>query len=173
MKVNFKPVQKLKPLELIERKNLESVEVWSIASKNLQKARVAERQIEGFERNVDLPVNVKNVKYENTFSPGSSFNVALRFENCALGASSLGEKGKPAEEVGKKAALEIKKSLESKACFDKHMSDQILPFLALAEGKSKIKIEEFTEHVITNIKVIELMLERKFEIDKENRIISL
>ena len=85
----------------------------------------------------------------------------------------MGKKGKPAEEVGREAAKELLGSINSNAALDKYMADQIIPFIALAKGKSRVKVEELTEHCLTNIRVCEEILGIKFEIDEENKIIEV
>jgi RNA 3'-terminal phosphate cyclase len=49
------------------------------------------------------------------------------------------------------------------------MADQILIFVSLAKGVSEFTIEEFTEHVNTNIITCEKLLNVKFE-KEGNRI---
>ena len=166
--------EKLDGLSLLERGEVLGLNLWSIASKNLQKAKVAERQLKGFKENFyeEIPLNAY-FRYVDSFSPGTSINAHLFFENCVLGNDALGEKGKRAENVGKECAEGLKKSYESDTCLDRYMSDQILPFIVLANGKSKIKVEEFTEHVIANIKVIEMFADSKFEINKKYRIVKV
>ena len=78
--------------------------------------------------------------------------------------------GKRAEDVGKEAALELLKEQRSGACLDKHLADQILPFMALVSGKSQITVSEVTKHCKTNIWVIEKFIDGKFEI--EDNLIS-
>jgi len=82
----------------------------------------------------------------------------------------LGKLGKRAEDVGKEAALNLLKEEKTKACLDKHLSDQILPYMALTPGKSSVVVSEITNHCKTNIWVIEKFLKGKFEI--ENNLIS-
>jgi RNA 3'-terminal phosphate cyclase len=53
------------------------------------------------------------------------------------------------------------------------MADQIIPFLALAEGKSVVKVEEITQHCITNISVCEQLLKCKFKVDRLNKRIEI
>ena len=48
------------------------------------------------------------------------------------GASFLGERGLPAEKVGRRAAEELIIELKSKATVDVHLADQLIPYLALA-----------------------------------------
>jgi len=139
-------VKKLRSVKFLERGSLKGISAFSIASKELQKAKVAERQISGLEEIVGK-VN-GSFQYVDSLSVGTSLLAIAEYENCILGKDGLGEKGKRAEDVGKEVGLELKKSIESNACLDKFMADQILIFAALAEGTSEFTIEEFTEHVI-------------------------
>jgi len=160
-----------KPLELVTRGNLVGYDATSIASGDLQKAQVAERQLKRIEKAFQL--SKRNIAYFQAASPGSAVHVSAVYENCVLGASSIGERGKSAEKVGEEAANELKSDIDSGACFDRHMSDQILPFLAFAKNDSRIKVAEITGHVRTNIWVIEKFLPVKFEIDDVEKIITV
>jgi RNA 3'-phosphate cyclase len=154
-------VKNLNSVRLVERGGLKEISAFSIASKELQKAKVAERQISGLEEIVGK-VN-GSFRYVDSSSIGTSLLAIAEYENCILGKDGIGEKGKRAEDVGKEVGLELKKSMESNACLDKFMADQILIFAALAEGTSEFTIEEFTEHVNTNILTCEKLLNVKFE----------
>ncbi len=160
-----------KSLDLTVRGDLVGHEAVSIASTDLQKAEVAERQLKRIEKT--FPLSRRNIAYFQTASPGSAIHLSSIYENCVLGASSIGERGKSAEKVGEEAANELKRSTESGACFDLHMADQILPFLAFAKSNSRIKVAEITGHVRTNIWVIEKFLPVKFEINEKEKIIEI
>ncbi|MGC9059351.1 MAG: RNA 3'-terminal phosphate cyclase, partial [Candidatus Aenigmatarchaeota archaeon] len=161
VKVEVEGVRELKAVKFLERGKLREISAFSLASKELQKAKVAERQLIGLEEVIGK-VN-KNLRYVDSLSVGTSLLAIAEYENCILGKDGLGEKGKKAEDVGKEVGIELKKSIESNACLDKFMADQILIFAALAKGTSEFTIEEFTEHVETNIKVCEQLLNVKFE----------
>ncbi len=169
--VNVKifPVKSLSGLELIEQGKLEKIIGKSIVGSlpidiAKRQAKAAKNYLEKF----NVEINIEEKEYK-TLSPGTSITLAAIFENCVLGSDALGEKGKPAEKVGLEAAIELEKSINSKACFDKYMSDQILIYLALAKHffnqKSKIKVEELTNHAKTNIYTIEKFLGKIFEIE--------
>lgn len=158
-------------ISLIKRGDLKYIDVWSIASEDLKKAKVAERQVIGFE-DVLKTVN-KKVKYVKSMSPGSAFHAHVHFSNSKLGSSSIGERGVPAEKVGKDAATLLKKQIDSNACFDEYMADQILPFLAFAKEDSKISVAEITSHTLTNIWVIEKFLPVKFEVNEKEKTIEV
>jgi len=59
---------------------------------------------------------------------------------------------------------------QKKACLDKYLADQLLPYLALSGKRSKIEVSEITNHFKTNIWVIEKFLNGKFE--TTNNLIS-
>ncbi|MFH1229172.1 MAG: RNA 3'-terminal phosphate cyclase [Candidatus Aenigmatarchaeota archaeon] len=169
-RITFKirPFRKFNKLNLVERGELERIDIISVASEELKGKNVAERQIVGAEKILNN-IERKDAIYEKTMSTGSSIHMHAHFENCKLGASALGEITKRAEIVGEECALNLKRQIDSKACFDEWMADQILPYMALS-GESKISIAEITNHCKTNIWVIEKFLPVKFEI--RGRIIS-
>ena len=113
-----------------------------------------------------LPVEEKT-EYYNSQCPGSQVCLIAEFEKTVIGANNLGKLGKRAEDVGKEAALELLKEQKSQGCLDKHLADQILPYLALASGKSQITVSEITNHCKTNIWVIEKFLDRKFKLKND------
>lgn len=173
VRITYKPMEKLKSLNLTERGDLMRINAWSIASENLKKAKVAERQVEGLKRTLKKELTNANIIYTTTLSTGSSLHAHAHYENCKIGTDSLGEKEKPAEKVGEESAKSLIKSIESKAALDKFMSDQIIPFIALADFESRITVEDITQHCLTNIKVCEDLLGVRFEIDHENKEIKI
>jgi len=163
---------KLKNLTLTERGPLKKILAVSGASEFLKNKKVAERQLAGVREvlgKLKLPTE-KRVEYYDTTCPGSQICLVAEFENTVIGTDNLGELGKRAEDVGKEAALELLKEEKSGACLDKHLADQILPYLALIPKKSQVTVSEITDHCKTNIWVIEKFIEGKFEI-KNNLII--
>ncbi len=93
---------------------------------------------------------------ESGLGPGSGIVLcALTSRGGVLGADSLGERGKPAEEVGSTAGKMLVEELDSNGFLDSHMGDMIIPYIALAEGISEIFITHVTEHTLTNVKVAE------------------
>ncbi|OGZ19016.1 MAG: RNA 3'-terminal-phosphate cyclase [Candidatus Nealsonbacteria bacterium RBG_13_42_11] len=161
----------IKTLNLTKRGEILKIDAVSGAANTLKEKKVAERQITGVKEilgKLKLPLEEK-IEYYETASPGSQICLIAEFKNTIIGADNLGKLGKRAEDVGKEAAWELLKTADSKACLDKYLADQILPYLALANGKSSVSVSEITNHVKTNIWVIEKFLEGRFGI-KENTI---
>jgi RNA 3'-terminal phosphate cyclase len=110
-----------------------------------------------------LPIEEK-VEYYDTACPGSQIFLMAEFENTVIGVDNLGKLGKRAEDVGKEAALELLREQKSESCLDRHLADQVLPYMALSKGKSQVTVSEITNHCKTNIWVIEKFIEGKFEV---------
>lgn len=170
IEVQIHPIKKigLRLLNLVNRGSLKKILAISGASEFLKNKKVAERQLAGIREilgKLKLPIE-ERVEYYDTRCPGSQICLIAEFENTIIGTDNLGKLGKRAEDVGKEAALELLKEEKSGACLDKHLADQILPFLALAFGQSEVTVSEITNHCKTNIWVIEKFFDGKFEIEK-------
>ncbi|MDP3765471.1 MAG: RNA 3'-terminal phosphate cyclase [Nanoarchaeota archaeon] len=177
--------QNLQKYNLIEQYNLIQIKGISHASIGLQQAKVAERQSESaqqlLKQKYNVPIQILT-EYQDALSTGSGVTLWAIFsknkddidENnpIRLGADALGEQGKRAEIVGQDAARNLIKEIESKAPIDRHLADQILPFMALI-GNSAIKVSEITNHCRTNLYTIQQFLGDIFKIYEEDRIISL
>ena len=79
----------------------------------------------------------------------------------------MGKKGKRAEEIANEACDECIKFLHSRGVIDMHLADQLVLYMALARGHSTLITERITEHLLTNIWVIEQFLPVTFDIEKE------
>ncbi len=176
---NFNNIKEAPKINITEQGNLIHIKGTSHASIDLQKSEVAERQLRSAKitlNQLEVPINI-DTQYLETDSTGSGITLIAVFSKeegnlgylspIKLGADELGEKGKPAEEVGKMAAEKLLKEINSKAAVDKHLADNLIPFLALIKGK--IKTSEITDHTSTNIYAVEKFLGKTFEIE-ENTI---
>lgn len=93
----------------------------------------------------------------------------LRSESgaCAAGFSSLGERGKKAETVGREAAGEFVDYYHTGACLDHHLADQIVLYLAFAEGDSSFTVSRISGHLLTNLRVIEKFTGSSYSVEGE------
>lgn len=85
--------------------------------------------------------------------------------NCIFGASALGSRNQRPFESGKRVAQELIQCLNSGSCVDPHVQDQLIIFMALARGVSRLRCTlPVTLHTKTAIHVVELLTEAKFNI---------
>lgn len=88
--------------------------------------------------------------------------------SCILGGSSLGSRNERAFETGRKAANELITCLDTKSCVDSHIQDQLIIFMALARGLSRVRCSlPLTMHTKTAIYIAELITDAKFNVIEE------
>jgi len=88
--------------------------------------------------------------------------LATTSTGCLIAGSSLGEQGKPAEKVGEEAASELIRNLDFGGCVDEYLQDQLIIFMALANGFSRLRCGPLTLHTRTSIHFSECLTGAKF-----------
>lgn len=141
------------------------LEVTSMADATLARARVAERQIDGFQAAADPAWGAvtSRVIYAPMRNPGTSVCARLVTSASILGASALGERGKRAEKVGLEAAELLAEEWTRGAAVDRWLADQIVPFLGLLSGA--VRTSAITAHAETNMRVVERFLPVRFAVE--------
>lgn len=158
-----------KQLNEFEFNNIESKEInlFAVASKELKEREVAKRLIKGFKLNFHMEYKITgHESYVDTLSPGCYIHANLSNQ---IGTSILGEKSKKAEDIGKECAVKLLEEINSQANADHFTCDQLLLYMAI-KGSGKMKVSQITDHMKTNISVIEKFLDVKFKI--KNNIIE-
>ncbi len=168
--VEVTPSSRLKSIKLEDLANFQWIRGVSVCT-FLSDRRVAERQAAaaserletaGFEADIQVVNDMSN-----PLQKGSSLLMWAETDTGALlGADAIGELGKPSEVVGREAAENLLKEMESKATVDSHLADMLVPYVALAEGKSVYLSRLVTEHLDTNIWLTQEILGVKFHVDK-------
>jgi RNA 3'-phosphate cyclase len=169
LRVEIQPRRGLNPLSLLNRGHLKKIRGLSAAS-NLP-MHVVERQRDEALRRIE---KVLKVETEISLLPeapatgqGSFLFLVAEFENVTAGFSGLGQRGKPAEEVAKETFLSLQNFMESEGCIDPYLADQLVPFMALAKGKSSFTTSQITEHLLTNLWVVQQFLDVKISREGE------
>mmetsp|Transcript_25682 Transcript_25682/g.31637 ORF Transcript_25682/g.31637 Transcript_25682/m.31637 type:complete len:411 (+) Transcript_25682:65-1297(+) len=106
---------------------------------------------------------------EHTAAVGSGSGiiiVAKTSTNCIFGGSALGNKRTNPGITGKNAAQELINALISGGCVDDWLQDQLILFMCLAQGESKILTGSLTLHTRSAIEVASMMTNAKFEVKK-------
>ena len=130
-------------------------------------AHVAERQAKSANRilkEAGYDSELKTgIEKEGKRTTGSGITLWCGYKS----GSALGERGKKAEVVGEEAAHVILRELKAPATVDVYLADQLVPYIALAEGKSEMKVREITKHLETNMYITQKFFDVAFEIEKE------
>ena len=167
--VEISPAARLDPVDLGSRGQVARIEGVAYAQ-NLPETVVTRIKHSAQKGLVEFPkVSVDSDK-RSGHSTGAGLVLAAVCENTILGTSTLGAKGLRSEVIGETTARDLVEVLESGATVDEHMLDQVLPYMALAEGSSVVMAEEMTQHAQTNIWVIEKFLGKRFSVENDGAL---
>jgi len=174
IRARIEPIDKLQAIKLTERG--EVVKISGIAHAVRLPATVATRMAHSAAKellkSVSTKVDIRSESYppnqDPHLGPGAGITIwAGTASGAILGASSLGRPGKPAEEVGREAADSLIEQLKTGAAVDLHLTDQLIPYLALADGTSEITSTSLTSHALTNVALARMIFDVKIEVHGE------
>jgi RNA 3'-terminal phosphate cyclase (ATP) len=166
VEASVQPVQGLRAITILHRGNLLGLHVLSAVS-NLP-LHIAERQRDRALTRLRRLRPAPETSIEQAPSPGQGtiLFVAAQFKGSTAGFSSLGKRGKRAEAVADDACRDFTAFLDSQGAIDLHLADQLVLYMALARGRSGFVTERITDHLLTNIWVIERFLPVSFDVER-------
>lgn len=158
----------LKLINLVEKGNLLKVNAFSYSSGMLalisrNQLISAKKKIKEFDKEIEIREELKSMP-DRKDTKGSSLDLIAEYGLCRLAGNSIGKQGEEAVKVGNNSAKLLLGQIENGNPCDYHLADQLIPFMALAEGTSVIKTTKLTKHVLTNIEITEKLLGVKFEV---------
>ncbi|RDX42677.1 RNA 3'-terminal phosphate cyclase [Lentinus brumalis] len=163
----------LPAVTLVERGKVKAVRGRSYAAglpKSLADAMCAAATEVLVESGVDAElIQIDAVREKPGDAVGSGSGIVLWAETedgCIFGGSALGRKGVDPARVGKEAGGELVGNIAHGGCVDEHMQDQMIIFLALAQGHSTVKTGPLTLHTRTAMWVAEQLTEAKFRVQE-------
>jgi RNA 3'-terminal phosphate cyclase (ATP) len=163
---------KLRPL--IREESGSVSKIYGISHAVALPRHVADRQAAAARKNLEeakLPfptIDVEVVDDMRELSPGTGIVLSAETLNGSiLGSDALGERGRPAEEVGSTAGKILVEEVDSGTMLDRHMGDMIIPYLVLTEGASEVSISRVTQHTRTNVKGAEWLTQGKLDLEGE------
>lgn len=184
--VRTKPVQDtLRPITMCERGKVKTIRIRSFVAGTIPK-HVAERMnatarkmITDYLRKADedqrVSVEEEIVEETDKAAVGNGTGLiitATTTTGCIFGGSALGERGKAAEKVAEEAAASILKDLQEGGCTDEYLQDQLIIFMALAKGTSKIKTGPLSLHTETSIFFTQLLTGATFKVTKADDAVN-
>lgn len=161
--------RKLFPIDLTSQGNILTIEGFALSS-HLEKRNVSERMAEACRKHLKILDAQTNIRifndsidspvFEQTaVQSGAALAVWAKTDTgCILGADMAGALRRSAEFIGNHVAGMLMEDIGTGACTDRFLSDQLIPFAALAQGRSRIRIPEMTDHVETRLWLAESLL---------------
>jgi RNA 3'-phosphate cyclase len=169
-----KPNSSLKPFTLETFGKLSGTSGVSVCT-FLAERHVAQRQAKAAQtilsqNNYRTDIQVVNDQ-SNSVQKGSSITLWAETDTGVIvGSDSIGELRKMAEDVGREAAQTLIAELAVQPTVDEFLADMLIPYIALSEGKSVFLTRCISEHIESNIWLMEKMLSVKFTVTKLNNL---
>jgi RNA 3'-phosphate cyclase len=172
--LTVKPNPYLKPIVVEKFGHIKVIKGVSVCT-YLADRQVAERQAKAardFLAQSGYKVDIQVINDQsNLVQKGSSIVLWAETDTGVIfGVDSIGELRKTAEAVGKEVAQKLIAELQASPTVDEFLADMLVPYMALAEGKSAILTRTVTEHIESNIWLLEEMLNVKFTVEKVNNL---
>jgi len=175
VRLEVAPAPRLAPLVVDERGPIERVEIHAHVSQLPRE--IAERMADAARLALPpgLPVDAQVDAFAADRSAGPGGAIVLRAvtEKTVLGAAQVAERGVRAEKLGRTAAESLAADLRAGATLDMHAADQMLVFLALAQGPSRFRVRDLSSHARTAIWLIERFSAARFAVSAAGGAVSV
>jgi len=171
------PGSSLRPIQLTEPGEIREATVFSHTAGAVPTSvarRMADAAAQQLKRAVPQIANgsvkfkcvVDHLSGDRATGNGSGVQVVLTTSTgCVHGGDGVGSPKRDPTELGRSAAEMALKSA-AKVCVDQHMQDQIIVFMALAEGQSSVLTGPLEMHTRTAIHFAEIITGVKFEVEE-------
>ena len=148
------PARTFYPLKIADRGTL--VRITGVSAVSNLPEDIAQRQRNQALRTLKKEHIDAEIEVLAAPSPGKGTFLFLlaQYENITAAFSALGAIGKRAEQVADEACDELFAYMATGGALDAHLADQIIPYLALANGTSVFTTNRITQHLLTNIGVV-------------------
>jgi len=151
----------LRPLQLTRQGSVTSIRGIALAS-HLKDQQVAKRMADtarelvarrGITPRIDILEDTQAVQKGAALMMSASTDMG-----CILGSDRAGKLGRRAEAIAQFVVKGLFEDLDSKATVDRHVADQLILFAALAQGTSRYRLPMVTDHVESNLWLVERIL---------------
>nr|XP_032660840.1 RNA 3'-terminal phosphate cyclase isoform X3 [Chelonoidis abingdonii] len=171
--VRMSPVKQLSPINLTERGTVTKIHgrAFVAGALPIKLAKdMASAAVRCIRKEIgDLYVNIQPVREPDNQAFGTGSGIIIVAETstgCLFAGSSLGKRGKNSDRVGIEAAEMLLGNLRHGGAVDDYLQDQLIIFMALANGVSRVKSGPITLHTQTAVHFAEQLTKAKFTVTK-------
>lgn len=160
---------KIKPIRLPSQGDVTKIKGIALSS-HLKERRVSERMVEKCNQVLGSSghsAQIEIVRDTSALQRGAALALyAKTSSGCIIGADRAGEPRRTSEDIGSYVAKSLVEDLATGATVDRYLADQLIFYAALADGVSQYRIPRLTEHVETNLWLVESILGAKTEVNQ-------
>ena len=111
-------------------------------------------------------IDIDFVRSEGT-SRGAGMVLIAEYENGLLSSNVLSSKGHSPAQSGMDAASDLLQEMSAGSTIDIHTADQILPYMAMADGKSSFIVSRISKHLLSQMDTLESFLDVRFGVERK------
>lgn len=169
LQVTVSPVSApLKSLTMVEAGAVAKIQGISLAS-HLDKQKVSERMADRCRKllsRIHHAAHIESLQDASAVQPGAALLVWAETETgCLLGADQAGKPGRRSESIADFVSTSLVKDLKSGATVDRHLADQLILFAALAQGQTAYLIPKMTDHIASNLWLVNKIVGAKGQVE--------
>lgn len=166
VKVTLDPIGRIKPLPLDGLGALESI--TGVCFVQHLADRIGQDMI-------DACLHVFGPKYEPQIefqrcegtSRGAGLVLVAEYENGRLSSNVLSSKDHTPQQSGLDAASDLLQEMSAGSTVDIHTADQLLPYMAMAEGRSSFIVSRISKHLLSQMDTLESFLDVRFGVERK------
>ena len=151
----------LRPLRMIAQGAVREIKGISLAS-HLKDEQVAKRMADQCEKIlVPRGYRPRMEMIDDQTAPQKGAALALWAETetgCIIGADQAGAPGRRSEAIARFVVSSLLEDLATQATTDRHLADQLILFAALAKGNTQYRIPRMSEHIQSNLWLVDNIL---------------
>jgi RNA 3''-phosphate cyclase len=103
-------------------------------------------------------------------SKGAGMSLVADYENGRLGSNVLTSKGHPAKRAGEDVAKDLINEMDTGSTMDVHTADQLLAYMAMADGKSEFTVSKISKHLLSQMDTLESFLDVRFGVERKSNV---
>jgi len=161
IEIQVEPLEKLKPLNLIEQGKITSINGIALSS-HLEEKKVSQRMAQECRKILNAQgykSEIEEIYDKSSLQEGAALAIyADTSSGSVIGSDRAGRPGRRSESIGRYVAQNFMEDVNTSAAVDRYIADQLIIYAGLAEGISRYSIPRITEHVETNLWLIEEFL---------------
>jgi RNA 3'-phosphate cyclase len=163
------PINTIKPLDIVELGELKSIKGICFSQRlpdwiNKDMINSCKKTLEPY---ADVEFDIQKTDGD---SRGAGIVLTAEFENGLLGSNALTSRGHTADKAGEDAAADLIREMTSGATMDVHTADQVLPYMAMAQGRSGFSVSRISKHLLSQMDTLESFLDVKFGVERKDNV---
>ena len=161
MEIKVEPAGKLKPLNLTDQGNILNIKGMALSS-HLKEKRVSQRMAKECQKVLSsngYKAEIEEIYDTSSLQEGAALAIyAETSSGSRIGSDRAGRPGRSSEYIGRYIAHNFVEDVKTDAAVDRFIADQLIIYAGLAEGITRYTVPRITEHVETNLWLIEEFL---------------